>query len=55
MSLAKLAAAAGASGVVIFDFEGGYGKPRPEDLAAIQAALEKAGVGVIERGVREKE
>jgi hypothetical protein len=37
----------------LLDFEGGFGKPpKPEDLAAIQAALERAGVEFIESGVR---
>jgi hypothetical protein len=40
---------------VIYDFEGDYGKPKPEDLAALQAALEKVGVEFIEGGVREKQ
>ena len=53
MNMAQLAAAAVVPAAVIFDFEGGFGKPKPEDLAAIQAALEKAGVEFIERGVRE--
>ena len=56
MHLAQLAAAAVVPVVVIFDFEGGFGKtPKPEDLAAIQAALERAGVEFIEGGVRERD
>jgi hypothetical protein len=54
MSLAQLAAAALVPAVVIYDFEGEYGKPKPEDLDAIQRALERAGVEFIERGVRER-
>jgi len=54
MNLAQLASAAVVPVTTIFDFEGGYGKPKPEDLAAVQAALDKAGVEFIERGVREK-
>ena len=53
ISMAQLAAAAVVPAVVIFDFEGGYGKPKPEDLTAIQGALERAGVKFIEGGVRE--
>ena len=37
---------------IIFDFEGGWGKPKSEDLDAIQKALELAGVEFIERGVK---
>ena len=55
MSMAQLAAAAVVPVVVIFDFEGGFGKPKPEDLAALQGALEQAGVEFIQGGVREKE
>jgi hypothetical protein len=44
MSMAQLAAAAVVPVVVIFDFEGEFGRPKPEDLAALQAALERAGV-----------
>jgi hypothetical protein len=40
---------------VIFDFEGGWGKPKPEDIASLRTALERAGVEFIERGVRENE
>ena len=55
MNLAQLASAAVVPVTTIFDFEGGYGKPKPEDLAAIQGALERAGVEFIERGVRERD
>ena len=55
MSMVQLAAAAVVPILVIYDFEGGWGKPKPEDLAALQAALERAGVEFIERGVREKD
>jgi hypothetical protein len=48
MSMAQLAAAAVVPILVIFDFEGGWGKPKPEDLAAIQHALERAGVEFID-------
>ena len=54
MNLAQLASVAVVPVTTIFDFEGGYGKPKAEDLDAIQGALEKAGVEFIERGVREK-
>jgi len=54
MSMAQLASAAVVPVVGIYDFEGGFGRPKPEDLASIQAALEKAGVEFIERGVKEK-
>jgi hypothetical protein len=47
MSLAQLAAAAAVPTVVIFDFEGEFGKPKAEDLKAIQGALERAGVKFI--------
>ena len=40
--------------VVIYDFEAGFGRQKPEDLAAIQGALERSGVEFIERGVRER-
>jgi hypothetical protein len=53
--LAQLAAAAVVPAAVIFDFEGGYGKPKPEDHDAIQRALERAGVEFIEGGVRERD
>jgi len=42
MSIAQLAAAEVVPVVVIFDFEGGYGRPKPEDLTALQGALERA-------------
>jgi hypothetical protein len=35
MSLAQLASAAVVPVVVIFDFEGGFGKPKPKGVAAI--------------------
>lgn len=44
MSMAQLAAAAVVPAVVIFDFEGEFGRPKPEDLTALQGALERAGV-----------
>ena len=52
MNLAQLASAAVVPTTTIFDFEGGWGMPKPEDLAAIQAALEAAGVEFIEDGVK---
>jgi hypothetical protein len=55
INMAQLAAAAVVPILVIFDFEGGWGKPKPEDIDAIQRALERAGVEFIERGVREKD
>ena len=55
ISMGQLASAAGVPAVVIFDYEGGWGKPKPEDLASLRTALEKAGVEFIERGVREKD
>jgi hypothetical protein len=56
MHLAQLAAAAVVPVVVIFDFEGGFVKPpKSEDLAAIQAALEQAGVEFTKGGVRERD
>jgi hypothetical protein len=55
MTTAQLAAAAVVPALVIYDFEGGWGKPKSEDLDAIQGALERAGVEFIERGVREKD
>ena len=53
MNMVQLAAPAVVPAAVIFDLDGGFGKPKSEDLAAIQAALKKAGVEFIERGVRE--
>jgi hypothetical protein len=41
MSMAQLAAAAVVPAVVIYDFEGEFGKPKRDDPAAIQAALER--------------
>jgi hypothetical protein len=55
MSITKLAAAAVLPAVVIYDFERGFRKLKPEDLAAIKGALERAGVEFIERGTREKD
>jgi hypothetical protein len=55
MSITKLAAAAVLPAVVIYDFERGFRKLKPEDLAAIKGALERAGVEFIERGVRERD
>jgi hypothetical protein len=55
MSMVQLAAAAVVPILVIYDFEGGWGKPKPEDLDAIQYALERAGVEFIEGGVRERD
>ena len=55
MNLSQLAASAVVPIVVIFDFERGWGKPKPEDIASLRTALERAGVEFIERGVREKD
>jgi hypothetical protein len=55
MNMAQLAAAAVVPILVIFDFEGGWGKPKPEDIASLRTALERAGVEFIERGVRERD
>jgi transcriptional regulator with XRE-family HTH domain len=52
MSMAQLAAAAVVPVVVIYDFEAGFGKPKAEDLTAMQAALERAGVEFIDGGVK---
>ena len=41
MNMAQLASVAVVPVTTIFDFEGGYGKPKAEDLDAIQGALEK--------------
>jgi hypothetical protein len=46
--LAQLAAAAVVPVVVMYDYEGEFGKPKPEDLAAIQAALERASLEFID-------
>jgi hypothetical protein len=54
MSLGQLAAAA-VPVVVDYEYEAGFGKPKAEHLAAVQGALEKAGVAFIEGGVREKD
>ena len=58
MTTAQLAAAAVVPILVIFDFEGGWGKPIPEDLASLRTALERAGVEFIDGdnpGVRHEE
>jgi hypothetical protein len=52
MSMARLATAAVVPAAVIFDFEGEFGKPKPEDVASMQTALERAGAEFIEGGVR---
>ena len=54
ISLTQLASAAVVPTVMIYDYEAGFGKPKPKDLDAIQDALERAGIEFIERGVREK-
>ena len=48
MNMAQLAAAAVMPILVIFDFEGGWGKPKPEDLASLRTALEWASVEFID-------
>ena len=48
MTMARLAAAMVVPAAVIYDFEGEFGKPKPEDLKAIQDALERAGVEFID-------
>jgi hypothetical protein len=48
MNTAQLAAAAVVPILVVFDFEGGWGKPKAEDLDAIQHALERAGIEFID-------
>jgi hypothetical protein len=47
MSLNELAAAAVVPMTTVWDFEADVGHPSQTDLAAIQAALERAGVGLI--------
>jgi hypothetical protein len=48
MNMAQLAAAAVVPILVIFDFEGGWGKPKAEDIASLRTALERAGVEFID-------
>jgi hypothetical protein len=54
MSLVQLASGTAVPVVIIYDFEAAFGTPKPEDLAVIQAALERAGVVFIKGGVREE-
>ena len=51
-SLAELAGAAVVPIAAIVDFETGSATPRPSDLAAIKAALERAGVEFIQGGLK---
>jgi predicted transcriptional regulator len=55
MSQSDLARAAVVPVASIADFETGILVLRPDDLDAVQDALERAGVEFIERGVREKD
>jgi hypothetical protein len=48
MNMARLAAAAVVPAAVIYDFEGEFGKPKPEDLASLRTALERAGAEFID-------
>jgi hypothetical protein len=48
LSHADLASAAVVTVTIITDFETGVGRTRPTDVAAIRAALEKAGVEFID-------
>lgn len=52
ISREQLAKAAGLAERTITDFERGARSPHANNLAAIQRALEEAGVEFIERGVR---
>ena len=54
MTQGELATAASISKSVVVDFEKGHRRPNRNNLAAIQRALEEAGVEFIERGVRQK-
>jgi predicted transcriptional regulator len=54
MSHAELAGRAVVPAAIIADFEAGALTPRSTDLDAIQDALERAGVELIEGGVRMK-
>lgn len=54
LTVAELAAAASVAPNTLNKFETGKREPIPSTLAAIQRALEAAGVEFIERGVRLK-
>jgi hypothetical protein len=54
MPVSGLAGAAVVPASIIHDLEAGVGAPSETNLAAIQAALERAGVEFIEGGVRVK-
>jgi hypothetical protein len=52
MTLNELATAAVVPAVTVWDYEAGFGHPSEANLAAIQAALERAGVEFIPDGVK---